>query len=135
MDEMENIVTFEDDEGNTFELEIMDYFNYNGNDYVILADIAEDDACCNHDHDHEHEHKHEHGEKEGCGCGCGNHHHETDVYVMQVVPVDEENEEFVPIPEDMEEEVLAFADKFLSGELDELTDEDESEDEESKEDE
>jgi hypothetical protein len=116
MDEMENIVTFEDDEGNTFELEIMDYFNYNGNDYVILADIADDDSCCDHDHD-----------DEGCGCGCGCGHEETDVYVMQVVPVDEENEEFVPIPEDMEAEVLAFADKFLSGELDELTDEDEDE--------
>ncbi len=114
MDEMENIVTFEDDEGNTFELEIMDYFNYNGNDYVVLADTCAEEGCeCDHEHD------------EGCECGCGHDHDSVDVYVMQVVPVDEENEEFVPIPDELEEEVLAFADKFLSGELDEvLTDED-----------
>lgn len=114
MEEMENIVTFEDDEGNTFELEIMDYFNYNGNDYVVLTDT------CGCDHDHE----------EGCDCGCDHDHDEegVDVYVMQVVPVDEENEEFVPIPEDIEEEVLAFADKYLSGELDEVLTEEEPED-------
>jgi len=114
MEEMENIVTFEDDEGNTFELEIMDYFNYNGNDYVVLTDTCD----CEHDHDHE----------EGCDCGCDHEHEGVDVYVMQVVPVDEENEEFVPIPEDIEEEVLAFADKYLSGELDEVLTEEEPED-------
>lgn len=47
----------------------------------------------------------------------------------QVVPVDEENEEFVPIPDELEEEVLAFADKFLSGELDEVLTDEEPEDE------
>ena len=40
----------------------------------------------------------------------------------------EENEEFVPIPEDIEEEVLAFADKYLAGELDEVLSDEEPED-------
>ncbi len=119
MDEMENIVTFEDDEGNTFELEIMDYFNYNGNDYVVLADTNAEEGCeCDHDHE------------DSCECGCDHEHDSVDVYVMQVVPVDEENEEFVPIPDELEEEVLAFADKFLAGELDEVLSEEEPEDEE-----
>lgn len=108
MEDMDNIVTFEDDDGNTFNLEILDYFNYNGNDYVILSDIPEEG--------------HEHEESCECGCECGHDHGDTDVYVMQVVPVDEDNEEFVPIPEELEEEVLAFADKFLAGELDDMTD-------------
>ncbi len=114
-EEQDNIVTFEDEEGNSFDLEILDYFNYNGNDYVVLTepcDCENEEGC-------------EHGED--CDCGCHDHE-DMDVYVMQVVPVDDENEEFVPIPDDMEEEVLAFADKYLSGELDEMVAEDAEED-------
>ena len=112
-EELDNIVSFEDEEGNSFDLEILDYFNYNGNDYVVLTEPC-DDEC-------------EHGED--CDCGCHDHEHEDmDVYVMQVVPVDDDNEEFVPIPDEMEAEVLAFADKYLSGELDELITEEEPED-------
>ena len=124
-EERDNIVTFEDDEGKSFDLEIVDYFNYNGNEYVVLTEPCDcdehDEACTCGCHDHDHEHG------EDCDCGC---HEDMDVYVMQVVPVDDENEEFVAIPEEMEEEVLAFADKYLSGELDDMLTEGEDEDEE-----
>ena len=108
MDERENIVVFEDDEGNSFELEIIDYFPYGGQEYVVLAEPG----------------------AAGCDCGCEDHEHdpeEVNVYVMQVKPLDDETEEYVPIDEDMEEEVMAYADRYLSGEFDEEEVEDEDE--------
>lgn len=45
MDEMErDIVEMTDDEGNTILMEVVDYFFYNGDEYVILTDtIPEND--------------------------------------------------------------------------------------------
>lgn len=103
MDERENIVVFEDEEGNTMELEIMEYFTYDGQEYAVLA-------------------------APGCGCEdceCEHDHEEVDVYIMQVNIIDDETEEFAPIPEDKEEEVLAYADRYLSGEFDDEEPEDE----------
>ena len=38
MQEERDIVVFTDDEGNDFELEVMDYFFYNGQEYAVLSD-------------------------------------------------------------------------------------------------
>ena len=52
MQDERDIVVFTDDEGNDFELEVMDYFFYNGQEYAVLSD-AEDAECgceeCAHD--------------------------------------------------------------------------------------
>ena len=54
MQDERDIVVFTDDEGNDFELEVMDYFFYNGQEYAVLSD-AEDAECgceeCAHDED------------------------------------------------------------------------------------
>ena len=55
MEEMErDFVTFTDDDGNDFELDVIDYFEYEGQEYAVLMDLSEE--C-------------EHGEDEECDCG------------------------------------------------------------------
>ena len=64
MEEMErDFVTFTDDDGNDFELDVIDYFEYEGQEYAVLMDLSEE--C-------------EHGEDEECDCG-------HDVYIMKIV--------------------------------------------------
>ena len=40
-----DVVTFEDDEGNEFDMEIVDEFEHNGKKYAVLAAINEDDEA------------------------------------------------------------------------------------------
>ena len=88
MEEQRDLVVFSDDEGNEFELEIVDYFDYEGQEYAVLVDP-----------------------ESGCGCGCGcecdddecegehDHEHGAEVYIMKIV-VNGEYEEFLPADED-----------------------------------
>ena len=101
----ENIVTFEDENGDTVDLEIIEYFFYDGQEYVILADTAELGDEAPEDPDEA---------------------PEVDVYVMKVEPVDEENEDFIPVDPELEPEILEYAEKYLNGEVE---DEEEEEDE------
>lgn len=78
MEEERDLVVFSDDEGNEFELEIVDYFDYEGQEYAVLVD------------------------PEG-GCGCEDEEcedeHGSEVYIMKIV-VNGEFEEFLPADED-----------------------------------
>ena len=88
MEEERDLVVFSDDEGNEFELEIVDYFDYEGQEYAVLVDPESGCSC-------------------GCGCECddeeceGEHDHEhgSEVYIMKIV-VNGEYEEFLPADED-----------------------------------
>lgn len=84
----DDFVTFEDDEGNEIVLHIVDYFLFDGQEYVILADEGEDEET-----------------------------ETVDVFILKVDVIDEDTEEFVPLDEDKEEEVYAFAEKLLNGDL------------------
>lgn len=88
MNEEKDFVTFYDDNGNGITLKVIDYFLYDGQEYVILADMGEDET------------------KEA-----------VDVFIMQVNVIDKENEEFVHINPEKEQEVLDFSEKLLNGEL------------------
>jgi len=94
--ENENIIMMQDDQGNEIALEMIDSFVYEGQEYAVLAEPCD----CDED-----------GDCSECGA--------IDVYVMQVNPLDEENDELVAIPEEKEEEVLAYADRYLAGDFDE----------------
>ena len=41
-EEERDLVTFSDDEGNEFSLEVMDYFEYEGQEYAVLCQLEED---------------------------------------------------------------------------------------------
>lgn len=91
-----DIIEMTDDEGNTILMQVVDYFFYNGEEYVILTDSIDDDECdCDECH-----HEHEHDEQCACGCEDCDEAEEITCYIMKVIQstVDgEEVEEFVPV--------------------------------------
>lgn len=84
----DNFITLFDDEGNELMLEILEYFLLDGQEYVMLTDIKEEVVDKS-----------------------------IDIFIMQVNILDDEKEEFVNIDKDKEEVVYAFAQKLVSGEI------------------
>ena len=106
MQEERDIVVFTDDEGNDFELEVMDYFFYNGQEYAVLSDANaecdcdcedEDCDCC---------------EDEDCDC-C----EDQEVYIMKIVQMEDDMEEFIPVEdESLMEKLIAIVQRRFDGE-------------------
>ena len=87
MEEERDLVVFEDDAGNQITMEVLDYLFYEGRQYALLSELSEAcDAC----------------ETETCE-GC-----ETprEAYVMEVVEVGDDMEEFVPVDEALAEKLI-----------------------------
>ncbi len=80
MDEERDLVVFEDDAGNELTMEVLDYLNYEGKEYAMLTDYVEDDKR--------------------------NEDDPVEVFFMEVVPVGEDQEEFVPIDEALAEKLI-----------------------------
>jgi len=96
MDEERDLVVFEDDAGNEITMEVLDYLCYEGKEYALLTEYVEDDD----------------DDEEG----------EIEVMIMEVVPVGNDQEEFLPIDDDLAEKVMAV---FESNEMDEVYEDDE----------
>lgn len=97
MDEREFMV-LTDEEGNEVEVEIVNYFYYNGDEYAVLAEVGQDCNCPS---------------PEECTC------EPTEIFFMQVVEIegDEENVEFVPVED---EELADTLFEIISSEMDEV---------------
>lgn len=89
MEDERDIVVFSDDDGNEFELEVIDYFDHEDQEYAVLVDPA---TC-------------ECGEDE---CDC-----ETEVYIMKVVE-NGDMEEFLPADEDKMGALSAIVEERLA---------------------
>lgn len=101
MEEERDIVVFEDDAGNEITMEVLDYLCYEGKEYALLTEYVED----------------------------ADEDDETDtieVMIMEVVPVGDDQEEFLPIEDDLAEKIMAI---FDSNELDDELYEDDEDDE------
>ena len=102
MQDERDIVVFTDDEGNDVELEVIDYFFYNGQEYAVLQD-AEDECDCE---------ACEHEEDEECDC-CG----DQDVYLMEIKQVEDDMEEFIPVEDDaLLSKLIAIVQRRFDGE-------------------
>lgn len=105
-----------DEDGNKVLLQVMDYFFYNGEEYVILADAeefeCEDESCDCEDDQCEHDHAHD---------------EEVDLYIMKVISTTgddgEEMEEFVPVDEDLMDTLIEVVQTNFAQDEDELEDE------------
>ena len=82
-----DFVTFTDEEGNEFELDVIDYFDYQDEEYALLIDLSENADC-----------------DDGC---------EQEVYIMKVV-VNGEMEEFLPADEDKMEELIKIVEDRIA---------------------
>ena len=91
MEDMEkDLVVFEDDKGNEITMEVLDYLFYEGKEYALLAEMNENEEVCE--------------SCEGKECeGCDNR---REAFVMEVVPVGEDMEEFVPVDEALAEKLI-----------------------------
>lgn len=99
MDEERDLVVFEDDAGNEITMEVIDYLCYEGKEYALLTEYIEEEEEGDTDEDEM-----------------------IDVMIMEVVPVGEDQEEFLPIDDDLADKIMAI---FDSEEVDELYEDDE----------
>lgn len=107
MQDERDIVVFTDDEGNDFELEVMDYFFYNGEEYAVLSDADAEGCGCD-----ECEHDAETCEDEDCEA-CA----DQEVYIMKIEQMDDDMEEFVPVEDDaLLEKLIAIVQRRFDGE-------------------
>jgi hypothetical protein len=72
MDNELDVVVFVDDEGNEVTMEVVDYFFYEGQEYAVLCEYSED---------------------------AEESEEPREAYVMKVVPVGEDEDEFIPVDE------------------------------------
>lgn len=105
MDDERDLVIFEDDAGNELTMEVLDYFFYEGNEYALLTEASEACESC------------EDGECEGCE-SLG------ETYVMQIVPVGEDEEEFVPVDDELADKLKELIESGLYDDSETLDDED-----------
>jgi hypothetical protein len=103
--EERDLVVFSDDEGNEKTMEVLDYFFYEGQEYAVLTEA--DDCDC--------------GEESECA-------EETDAYIMKVIPTGEDEEEFLPVEEELMDRLIEFVQNEL---WDDDDDEEEDEDEDA----
>lgn len=89
MEDDRDIVVFSDDDGNEFELEVIDYFDYEDQEYAVLVDPT---TCECDDED----------------CEC-----ETEVYIMKVL-VNGDMEEFLPADDDKMEALSEIVEERLA---------------------
>ena len=99
MDEERDLVVFEDDAGNELTMEVLDYLNYEGKEYALLTEFVEDDDD-------------------------GDEDEPIEVFIMEVVPVGEDQEEFVPVDDALAEKLIKL---FESNDLEDEVLEDEDE--------
>ncbi len=107
MEDERDLVVFEDDDGNELTMEVLEYFFYEGKEYAILVNI-EDEGCS--------------GCEENSCDSCGN---QRDAFVMEVVPVGEDEEEFIPVEEALADRLIEAVENGLYDIEDELEEDDE----------
>lgn len=113
MEDELDLVVFEDDEGNELTMEVLDYFFYEGQEYALLAEVQEKcDAC----------------KDESCDA-C---EYQRDAVVMKVVPVGDDEEEFIPVDDELSEKLLEIVENGLYDEDEALDDAEEEDDEEDE---
>ena len=98
MDEERDLVVFEDDAGNEFTMEVLDYLCYEGKEYALMTEYVEDEDAEEAD--------------------------EIEVMIMEVKPVGDDQEEFLPIEDELADKIRNI---FESNEFDDVLEDDEDE--------
>lgn len=90
-EEERDIVEFTDEDGNSLQLEVLDTFYYNGEEFAVLGDVEDEcdcEACGEEGHEHD----------EDCA-------HEHNLYIMKIEAGTDENgeeiEEFIPVEDEL----------------------------------
>ena len=106
-DEELDLVVFKDDDDNEITMEVLDYFFYEGEEYASLVEYNPDSECVGCE-----------GDCERCGEGKN----VVDITIMKIVPVGEDEEEFVPIDDKLANTLVEL---LNSGAFDDIDDDEE----------
>ena len=107
MDEELDLVVFKDENDNEVTMEVLDYFFYEGDEYAILVDYDPDSKCHNCE------------DTTACEtCEAGDETEE--IVIMKVVPVGDDEEEFVPVDKELGDKLIEL---INSGAFDDADDE------------
>lgn len=106
MAEERDLVVFENEEGDELTMEVLDYFFYEGKEYALMTEAVDGCGEC---------------DEETCE-GC---EHEGDFFVMRVEPVGDDEEEFVPIDDELSDKLVELINNgiFDDSEFDDEDDE------------
>lgn len=99
MEEEKNILVFIDEDGEEIEMELVDTFLHDGENYALLAEIDDDECICEDDE----------CEDDECECGV------KELFIMKVVKNGDE-EDFVPVDEDKMDELMDAVEELFSEE-------------------
>lgn len=117
MQEDSDFMVCVDESGEEFTVEIIQYVNENGQDYVVVAEVIDEDECDDED-----------CEDEDCDCL------ERPLHVMQVNPINDEEDEYLPVDEATEIRILEILSASAEMEWDDDEDDDSGEDDNGSED-
>ena len=99
MEDSRDLIEGVDEDGNNVLLEVVRYFFYNGDEYVVLGDAHEGDCDCDCEHC-EHDHSEDDEDEDDA----------VNLYIMKVIETEENGEEmeqFVPVEdEDLLEKLI-----------------------------
>ena len=82
------LYVFTDEDGNDVNVQVLDYFYYNGREYAVMTELAEGQEPWTE----------EGGDEES-----------PEIFFMEVKEVDEENVEFVPVEDELMERLVKAA--------------------------
>ena len=109
MENMEaDLVVFKDENDNEITMEVLDYFFYEGDEYATLVEYDPDSKCAG-------------CETQDCSA-CEEGDQKVDITIMKIVPVGDDEEEFVPVSEDLAARLVEL---LNSGAFDGADDDDE----------
>ena len=74
------LYVFSDEDGNDVNVQVLDYFYYNGDEYAVMTELAEGQEPWTEE---------------------GGDEEYPEIFFMKVVPVDEENVEFEPVDDEL----------------------------------
>lgn len=120
MQDERDLVTFTGEDGEDYDMEVLFYVFHEGDEYAVLIDAQEGDFECGCGHEdcegHEHGEGCEHGEDcEDCEDCEG---HVLEYYVMKVISLENDMEEFQVIEEELPESLRDMIQGRLMGEFD-----------------
>ena len=92
------LYVFSDEDGNDVNVQVLDYFYYNGDEYAVMTELLEGQ---------------EPWTEEG-----GDDEEGPEIFFMKVVPVDDENVEFEPVDDELGDKLFEIVNSEFEDEID-----------------
>ena len=96
------LYVFTDEDGNDVNVQVLDYFYYNGDEYAVMTELAEGQEPWTE---------------------AGGDEEAPEIFFMEVKEVDEENVEFVPVDDDLSDKLFEIVSENFNEDFDEGEDE------------